>query len=51
MFGHPQMRIMIGYSLQPVFTPQLNDDNRKQPPWSNLYFAIGTAHWNGPDQP
>ena len=21
---------------------------RKQPPWSNLYFAIGTAHWEGP---
>jgi predicted GH43/DUF377 family glycosyl hydrolase len=21
---------------------------RRQPPWSNLYFAIGTAHWNGP---
>jgi predicted GH43/DUF377 family glycosyl hydrolase len=21
---------------------------RKQPPWSNLYFAIGTAHWSGP---
>src|SRR5438874_6175799 len=21
---------------------------RKQPPWSNLYFAIGTAHWKGP---
>jgi hypothetical protein len=21
---------------------------RKQPPWSNLYFAIGTARWNGP---
>jgi hypothetical protein len=21
---------------------------RKQPPWTNLYFAIGTAHWNGP---
>jgi beta-xylosidase len=21
---------------------------RKQPPWSNLYFAIGTAKWNGP---
>jgi hypothetical protein len=20
---------------------------RKQPPWSNLYFAIGTAHWKG----
>jgi predicted GH43/DUF377 family glycosyl hydrolase len=21
---------------------------RRQPPWSNLYFAMGTAHWNGP---
>ena len=21
---------------------------RRQPPWSNLYFAIGTAHWSGP---
>ena len=21
---------------------------RRQPPWSNLYFAIGTAHWKGP---
>ena len=21
---------------------------RKQPPWSNLYFAIGTAKWTGP---
>ena len=21
---------------------------RKQPPWSNLYFAIGTARWKGP---
>jgi hypothetical protein len=21
---------------------------RRQPPWSNLYFAIGTAHWAGP---
>jgi predicted GH43/DUF377 family glycosyl hydrolase len=21
---------------------------RKQPPWSNLYFAIGTARWAGP---
>jgi predicted GH43/DUF377 family glycosyl hydrolase len=21
---------------------------RKRPPWSNLYFAIGTAHWPGP---
>jgi len=21
---------------------------RRQPPWSNLYFAIGTAHWRGP---
>jgi predicted GH43/DUF377 family glycosyl hydrolase len=21
---------------------------RRQPPWSNLYFAIGTAHWCGP---
>ncbi len=21
---------------------------RKQPPWSNLYFAIGTARWTGP---
>jgi predicted GH43/DUF377 family glycosyl hydrolase len=24
---------------------------RKQPPWSNLYFAIGTAHWTGPGRP
>ncbi len=23
---------------------------RKQPPWSNLYFAIGTAHWKGPEK-
>jgi predicted GH43/DUF377 family glycosyl hydrolase len=23
---------------------------RKQPPWSNLYFAIGTARWAGPDR-
>jgi predicted GH43/DUF377 family glycosyl hydrolase len=21
---------------------------RRQPPWSNLYFAIGTARWTGP---
>jgi hypothetical protein len=21
---------------------------RRQPPWSNLYFAMGTAHWSGP---
>lgn len=21
---------------------------RKQPPWNSLYFAIGTAHWDGP---
>jgi predicted GH43/DUF377 family glycosyl hydrolase len=21
---------------------------RRQPPWSNLYFAIGTARWSGP---
>lgn len=24
---------------------------RKQPPWSNLYFAIGTAKWAGPQGP
>jgi len=23
---------------------------RKQPPWTNLYFAIGTAHWKGPEK-
>jgi predicted GH43/DUF377 family glycosyl hydrolase len=22
--------------------------SRKAPPWTNLYFAIGTAHWKGP---
>jgi len=21
---------------------------RRQPPWSNLYFALGTARWPGP---
>jgi predicted GH43/DUF377 family glycosyl hydrolase len=23
---------------------------RRQPPWSNLYFAIGTARWGGPER-
>lgn len=23
---------------------------RRQPPWSNLYFAIGTARWSGPSE-
>jgi predicted GH43/DUF377 family glycosyl hydrolase len=25
--------------------------SRKQPPFLNLYFAINTAHWQGPDSP